>query len=175
LTYVIAEPAAAAHTKVIGNSEETVMYQRILVALDGSDTSALALQTAIRLGQDCRAKVIAVYVVDNTPVLYDAGYYDPTVLRKALFEEGDRVTAEAKTQIVAAGLEAQTLVAEVELLGDDIPHQIEKAADAANADIIVLGTHGRRGFKRLMLGSVAERFVRISSRPVLLVPHHPPK
>ncbi len=150
------------------------MYQRILVALDGSDTSKHALQAAIRLGQDCSAKLIAVFVVDNTPVLYDAGYYDPTLLRQALMEEGEHVMAEAKQQIEAAGLEAQTEVVEVELLGDDISHEIDKAAEAAKADVVVLGTHGRRGFKRLMLGSVAERYVRVSSRPVLLIPSQRP-
>lgn len=146
------------------------MYQRILVALDGSDTSKHALEAAIRLGQDCRATLTAVYVVDNTPVLYDAGYYDPTALRQALMEEGERVMAEAKKQIEAAGLEAQARVVEVELLGDDISHELDKAAQAAQADVVVMGTHGRRGFKRLMLGSVAERYVRIASRPVLLIP-----
>jgi nucleotide-binding universal stress UspA family protein len=148
------------------------MYQRILVALDGSDTSNNALDAAIRLGQDCRAKLIAVCVADNTPVLYDAGYYDPTVLRQGLLEEGQRVLEAAAQKISAAGLEVETRQMEVELLGDDIAHEIDKAAEAAQADVVVLGTHGRRGFKRVMLGSVAERYVRISSRPVLLIPAH---
>jgi nucleotide-binding universal stress UspA family protein len=78
---------------------------------------------------------------------------------------------ETATHII---LEPTTEVVEVELLDDDIAHQIEKAAEAVQADVVVMGTHGRRGFKRLMLGSVAERFVRVSSRPVLLVPCHQP-
>lgn len=151
------------------------MYQHILVAVDGSETSKHALQAAIGLAGDCRAKLTALYVVDNTPVLYDVGYYDPSVLRRALIEEGDRVVAEAAQAMQAAGLHGSTQVVEVELLGDDIAHQIEQAALAAQADVVVMGTHGRRGFRRLMLGSVAERYVRVSSRPVLLIPsqHQP--
>jgi len=148
------------------------MYQHIMVALDGSDPSKNALKAAIRLAQDCHATLAALYVVDDTPMLYDAGYYDPSILRKALVEEGQRVCAEATAAIKEAGLQASASVVEVELLGDDIAHQIEKSAEAAKADIVVMGTHGRRGFKRLMLGSVAERFVRVSTRPVLLVPTH---
>jgi len=150
------------------------MYQHILVAVDGSDASKHALTAAINLAQDCRATLTALYVVDNTPILYDAGYYDPSVLRKALIEEGDRVCAEATLAIQAAGLQPHAKVVEVEQLGDDIAHEIERSAQAANADVVVMGTHGRRGFKRLMLGSVAERFVRVSTRPVLLVPTHQP-
>jgi len=150
------------------------MYKHILVAIDGSDTSKLALKAAVQLASDCHASLAALYVVDNTPILYDAGYYDPSILRTALLEEGQRVCAEALAAIKEAGLEASANVVEVDLLGDDIAHRIEAAALAAKADVVVLGTHGRRGFKRLMLGSVAERFVRVSTRPVLLVPSHNP-
>jgi len=150
------------------------MYQHILVAVDGSDTSKNALKAAIHLASDCHATLTALYVIDNTPVLYDAGFYDPSILRTALKEEGTRVCAEALAAIKEAGLQASAEVVEVELLGDDIAHQIEAAALAAKADVVVMGTHGRRGFRRLMLGSVAERFVRVSTRPVLLVPSHNP-
>jgi len=151
------------------------MYQHILVAVDGSVPSKAALKAAIQLAVDNHAKLTALYVVDNTPVLYDAGYYDPSILRNSLIEEGDRVVADAARDMQVAGLKPETRVVEVELLGDDISHQIEQAALAAQADIVVLGTHGRRGFRRLMLGSVAERFVRVSTLPVLLIPSHQPE
>jgi nucleotide-binding universal stress UspA family protein len=146
------------------------MYDKILVAIDGSDISMRALNAAIDLARDHHAQLQALYVIDNPPVLSDAGYYDPTILRTALLEESERVLVQAAQATQAAGLTATTELVEVETMGDDVAHQIERAAQRYGADVVVLGTHGRRGVRRLFLGSVAERFVRLSTRPVLLIP-----
>lgn len=61
---------------------------------------------------------------------------------------------------------------ETDLTGDDIAHRILLAAQEFNADVVVLGTHGRRGVRRLVLGSVAEHFLRIATCPVLLISAH---
>ncbi|WP_158904196.1 universal stress protein [Burkholderia sp. L27(2015)] len=146
------------------------MYAKILVAIDGSETSKRALRAAIQLACDHHAQLQALYVIDNPPVLSEAGYYDPTTLRAALIEEAERVCADASKAMQAASVASATELVEVELVGDDIAHQIEQGAKRYGADLVVMGTHGRRGMRRLLLGSVAERFLRISTYPILLIP-----
>jgi nucleotide-binding universal stress UspA family protein len=151
-------------------ARKQAMYAKILVAIDGSDISLRALHCAIELAQIHHAQLHALYVLDNPPVLSDAGYYDPETLRNALLAEGERVRAEAAALMQAAGLPASTELVEVETVGDDVAHQIEQTSQRYGAELVVLGTHGRRGVRRLLLGSVAERFLRLSTQPVLLVP-----
>jgi nucleotide-binding universal stress UspA family protein len=74
-----------------------------------------------------------------------------------------------------AGVKGPTRMVETELMtGEDIAHRIQRAAQEFNADLVVLGTHGRRGVRRLMLGSVAEHILRIATCPVLLISRHCP-
>ena len=77
---------------------------------------------------------------------------------------------DAIEKMKAAEVTGTPRVVETNPLRDDIAHTILRVAEEWPADLIVMGTHGRRGFQRLMLGSVAERFLRISCCPVLLVP-----
>jgi nucleotide-binding universal stress UspA family protein len=78
------------------------------------------------------------------------------------------VLADAAAKMLRAGVKGPTLIVELDPLGDGIM----AAAKHFSADLMVMGTHGGRGRRRLVLGSVAERFLRISTRPVLLVPLH---
>ena len=80
--------------------------------------------------------------------------------------------ADAAAKMLRAGVKGPTLIVELDPLGDDIAQRIMAAAKHFGADLVVMGTHGRRGWQRLVLGSVAERFLRIFTRPVLLVPLH---
>ncbi|PMS14719.1 universal stress protein UspA [Trinickia dabaoshanensis] len=146
------------------------MYTRILAPIDGSETSARAFDTALRLAREFNAQLLPLYVVDVPLVGADAPGYDPSIVRDALFEEGSRVNAQAVAKMEAEGVSGTPKVVETSALGDDIAHSILRVANEAGADLVVMGTHGRRGFRRLILGSVAERFLRIASRPVLLVP-----
>lgn len=146
------------------------MYQRILAPIDGSETSARAFETALRVARESGAQVVPLYVVDVPLVGADAPGYDPSIVRDALFEEGSRVNDEARAKMEQAGVRGTPRIVETSPLGDDISHSILRIANEWPADLVVMGTHGRRGFRRLMLGSVAERFLRISSCPVLLVP-----
>jgi nucleotide-binding universal stress UspA family protein len=68
------------------------------------------------------------------------------------------------------GVQGSPQLLEVASFGDDFGQQISRTAKASNADLVVMGTHGRRGWRRLVLGSVAERFLRMSKCPLLLVP-----
>jgi nucleotide-binding universal stress UspA family protein len=147
------------------------MYDRILVALDGSETASRALDAALDLAKLTGAKLQPLYVIDLPLIAFDAPGYDPSIVRSALAEEGRRVTADATERIARAGVVGIARTIEVSLTsGEDIAHCIELAARDFGADLIVMGTHGRRGVRRLVLGSVAERTVRAAPCPVLLVP-----
>jgi nucleotide-binding universal stress UspA family protein len=146
------------------------MYSRILVALDGSPTASAALDAAIRLAHDCGAELQPLYVIDVPVMAYDVPGFDPSIVRDAYVDEGRIVCAEAQARMTRAGLKGAPRSVEVELGGEDIARCIERTAADWHADLIVMGTHGRRGVQRLVLGSVAERVLRNACRPVLLVP-----
>jgi nucleotide-binding universal stress UspA family protein len=146
------------------------MYKRILVAIDGSETSEHAFDTALQLARDDDAQLQPLYVVDNPLMAYDASGYDPTILRDAFVEEGQRLMADALARMKHENVAGAPRIVDVAPIGEDISERIRTSANEFNADLLVLGTHGRRGFKRLFLGSVAERVVRSAILPVLLVP-----
>lgn len=145
------------------------MYQRILVPVDGSPTSDRGLDEAIRLGALTHGRLRLVHVVDDLSfaLAMDAysGYSGDWM--NALREGGQRVLGDAKARVVAAGLEAEAV-----LYGsvEGRVHDLTIAeAEKWPADVIVIGTHGRRGVGRLLLGSSAEHVLRLSPVPVLLV------
>ncbi|WP_168790216.1 universal stress protein [Paraburkholderia aromaticivorans] len=148
------------------------MYKQILVAVDGSETSSRALAAAIELARESQAQLQPLYVVDVPLMSYDVPGYDPSYVRDALVEEGRHVLADAATLMAGAGVKGATRIVETDLTGEDIAHRIRAAAQEFNADVVVLGTHGRRGVRRLVLGSVAEHFLRIANCPVLLISMH---
>ena len=144
------------------------MYQRILVPLDGSPTSERALQEAIKLA-DGKSKLRLIYVIEATYPLDAVAYtlIDHAALQEAVRKTGERALAKAAEKVQRSGMTAET-----ELL--DVPAERVSAvidSDALNwkADLIVIGTHGRSGLNRLLLGSVAEEVVRGTPLPVLLV------
>jgi nucleotide-binding universal stress UspA family protein len=145
------------------------MYKRILVAVDGSDTSRRAFDAALALAKAMGAILQPFYVIENTPMYFDAPGYDPSILRNQMIAQGNELAAEMNKLIREHGVTGDMTTGEASSL-DDVPTLVLSAAKAAGADLIVMGTHGRRGFQRLILGSVAERCVRQSTLPVLLIP-----
>jgi nucleotide-binding universal stress UspA family protein len=140
--------------------------ERILFAVDGSRHADEALQYGTRFATD-DTLLQAVYVVDRAVRLTDFVPID--VLEDAFIEEGERALAAAKSLLAAASSHTSTRLAETERTGDDIAHAIVREAGACQAELIVMGTHGRRGVARWMLGSVAERVARLTHVPLLLV------
>lgn len=145
------------------------MYTHILVAVDGSKTSDLALQEAIGLVRDQQATLRVVYVVDEVSIFADAEFISPIEIEKAWVASGHAALSKAKSVAQAAGMEAETKLLENEALGQRIADVIVQEARSWPADLLVVGTHGRRGLNHLLLGSVAEGIVRMSPVPVLLV------
>lgn len=144
------------------------MYRRILVPVDGSSTAARGLREAIQLAKDQRARVRLVHVVDETMILgtAEAGV-DMGPLFALLARTGRAVLQRARRAAERSGVRVQ--VAMYESVGAPAADAILRDVRKWRADLIVMGTHGRRGVRRLVLGSDAEQIVRRSPVPVLLV------
>jgi nucleotide-binding universal stress UspA family protein len=144
------------------------MYQRILVPIDGSATSERALQEAIKLAAG-KAQLRLVYVVEEAYPLDAEGYayIDYSALQEAVRKTGERTLAQAAVKVQRSGITVETTLLDVP--GERVASVIDNEALNWKADLIVIGTHGRSGLSRLLLGSVAEDVVRGASIPVLLV------
>ena len=150
------------------------MYKHIMVAVDESNTSRKALDEAIALARLHDAKLEIAHAVDESLVqsfsTHGVALANAKQLEKALVEGGETVLGEAVAAARAAGLEpAQRLLTSQELHSAD---QIAKAVEDSGADLLVVGSHGRRGFRRLLLGSVAENLVRKVEVSILIVRGH---
>lgn len=142
-------------------------YRRILVAVDGSAASMKGLREAIRLAKDDRAQLLLVHAVNDYYAFASLDGFAPGVDLPALREGGRRILAKAQAVAEKSGIKAKTILRE--RIGGPAADVIVPEARRQRADLIVLGTHGRRGLRRLVLGSDAEQVVRTSPVPVLLV------
>lgn len=144
------------------------MYQRILVPVDGSATSERGLREAIKLASGQSTRLLFLHVLDDYTTLAEmtsaSGYEE---MLKRLRQYGLDVLSKAKHEAEAAAIHCETLLREV--TGKRVADVIVEQAAQHGCDAIVMGTHGRRGFTRLTLGSAAEGVARISPVPVLLV------
>ncbi|NML31202.1 universal stress protein [Paraburkholderia antibiotica] len=146
------------------------MFHRILVALDGSDTASRAFDAALSLAAQTGAELMPFYVIDVPVLAYDAPGFDPCVIQDAFIDEGRNIAADAQKRLTAHGVKGTPRVDEASVPGEDVARRIVAVAADWHADAIVMGTHGRRGLRRFMLGSVAERVLRSAGCPVLMIP-----
>jgi nucleotide-binding universal stress UspA family protein len=143
------------------------MYQRIMVAVDGSETSDRGLKEAINFAKDQKARFAIVHVVDIV-VVFGAGQFPGTYVEAT--RELARTTVEhARNTAQAAGIEPEVQSPEIVTSGYHVGDKIAELARDWKADLLVAGTHGRRGVSRLLIGSVAERIVRVAPCPLLLI------
>jgi len=143
------------------------MYQRIMVAVDGSDTAGRGLKEAINLAKDQKAKLAIVHVIDIV-VVFGAGQF-PAAYIEATRELARDTIEQARKTARASGLEPEIQSPEIVTAGYHVADTIAELARDWKADLLVVGTHGRRGVSRLLIGSVAERVVRLAPCPLLLV------
>ena len=141
------------------------MYKRILVPLDGSKSSAAALREALKFAKEQGAKVCLTHIYEQIKHVVTEGVVD---LTPALRRQGEQLLADAAARARKAGVKATTAL--VAAGSRRISAVIVEQAAAEGADLIAMGTHGRRGFERLVLGSVAEGVARRATIPVLLLP-----
>ena len=146
------------------------MYKHILVAVDGSDTSNLALQEAMKLAKEQQAALRLIHVVDETPAYMTMDTaYALADFQNVMREAGQKVLATCAATAREAGIEVDTKFVILEVLTQRICDAIIDEAKRWPADLIVIGTHGRHGFNHLLLGSVAEGVIRLAAKPVLVI------
>lgn len=141
-------------------------YKRILVPVDGSETSNKALVHALQLARDAGSQVRLIHAVDE--LSYLSGYeYSGDMVRIAR-EHGVNVLDQGLAIAKSAGVNADIKL--IEFPGRRLGQVVADEATEWKADLVALGTHGRRGVTRFLLGSGAEQIIRLSQVPVLVVP-----
>src|SRR5467141_3243874 len=144
---------------------DAMAYKRILVPVDGSPTSGLGLREAITFAKAQKARLQLVHVVDvHNSLMAGANVTD---LVQALTQRGRRILAKAAEVARKAGVACDSVL--LETLTGRAAEPILRQAKKARVDLIVMGTHGRRGLRRLVMGSDAEQIVRNAPVPVMLV------
>ena len=142
------------------------IYQRILVPVDGSPTSNAGLDEAIRIASVTGAKLRLVHVLDGLVFGLGTETFVGDVLGM-LSEAGAQILAQGKARAETSRVATETFITEV--FGERVCDVVADQASGWKADLIVIGTHGRRGARRLVMGSDAEQIVRSAPVPVLLV------
>ncbi|OGI44029.1 MAG: hypothetical protein A2150_02320 [Candidatus Muproteobacteria bacterium RBG_16_64_11] len=147
------------------------MYARILVAVDEGAHAAHAVTHAAGLAKRLSAALRIIHVVDMGLLpLGPELAIDIDAIAKARRAAGEKILVAAREAARAAGAEVETTLVETATPTQHVAAAIADEAASWPADVVVLGTHGRRVVERLLLGSVAEGVARRSTVPVLLVP-----
>ncbi len=145
-----------------------MVYKRILVAVDGSPTSNAGLEEALKLAKDQGATIGLLHVIDELGIVSaPEGLVNAGAMFEALRQGGEQIMKRIATLVRKRGFEPQTRI--VEAIGMRVADVIVRHAKRWRADLIVMGTHGRRGINRMFMGSDAELVVRTAPVPVLLV------
>lgn len=150
------------------------MYDNILVPTDGSKTSEVAVDNALDIAEKYGATVHALYVVDVDATSYGLGTEQVDRIRQGHLDEMPEVKADADeaTQYVAAAAEEAGLDFEEHVRVGEPARAIRKFVEENDIDLVVMGSHGRSGLSRVILGSVAEKVLRRTHLPVLIVDDH---
>jgi nucleotide-binding universal stress UspA family protein len=146
------------------------MYTRILVATDGSTLSKKAVNSAIALAALCGAELVAIKVVPRYPQSYFEGSIPLSVddvkrVEKQWAEDGQAVVDAVKKTAAAKGVSVKAVTVKSDLVSD----ALISAATKYKADLIVMASHGRKGIKRLLLGSETQHVLTHSHIPVLVL------
>jgi nucleotide-binding universal stress UspA family protein len=147
------------------------MYERILVPTDGSDVAENAVEHALDIAEQYGAEVHALYVVDTDSMSLTLGGEQLDRIEQGRFDEMEEVKdkADAATDYVADRARERDLEV-VEHVSSGRPHEkVAEYAEDNDVDLVVIGSHGRSGVRRALLGSVTERVLRETHVPVLVV------
>ncbi len=141
------------------------VFKKILVPIDGSNTSNKALDHALRIAQESKAQVRLVHCIDELSLLNSHEYAGE--LFQLARTHGEQILQEGLTTAKAVGVAADSRL--IDRVGQRLGESVADAAGDFAADLVVIGTHGRRGIGRVLLGSGSEQIMRMSPVPVLMV------
>jgi nucleotide-binding universal stress UspA family protein len=144
------------------------MYDKILVPVDGSETATRGLDEAIKIAKAQGSQLRLVHIVNEyiLDITYSPGLY-ATNLIETMVKEGRQILTAAESTAKRLGVKTEGVL--IESIGGVAADLILGQAKQWHADLIVMGTHGRRGLARLVMGSDAEQVVRAATVPVMLV------
>lgn len=146
------------------------MYRRILVATDGSKLSDRAVEHALALADLTGAEVVALRVVPRYPVTYyEGGIALSAEEVRAVEKQWEAEARETVNAVKAAGQRRQVKVKPITVKSDLVAEAIIAAAKRHHCDLIVMASHGRRGLKRLLLGSETQQVLTHAHTPVLVL------
>ncbi len=143
------------------------LFKKILVPTDGSDTSKKAVATALQFALENKSQVRLMHAVDELAYVSSHEYSGEMVAYAR--DYGQKILAEGLEQMKAMGIQGDTKL--IDFAGARLGDTVSKEALSWGADLIVIGTHGRRGIGRLLLGSGAEQVTRLAPVPVLIIRH----
>lgn len=141
---------------------ENTLFNKILIATDGSDKNRSALDEGMRIARACGSTVYAVYVIDMRAFSSTSGEIPLGDTYRMLEDEGRQ--ALSRVQALAGDIKV-----EMSVLEGRPATEIVKLASDKEVDLLVIGTHGKKGLERLLLGSVAESVIRSAPCKVLVV------
>lgn len=147
-------------------------FKRILCPTDFSDPAAKALKVAAEMALDYSSELLLVNVVEPIPTVSAADTFPLNYLQQYL-SEAESVSRKRLQELITKLVPAKIKVRPVILTGQ-AAFQIVDLADKKKVDLIVIATHGQTGLKRFVFGSVTEKILRLTSRPVLII-QSPPK
>jgi len=143
---------------------EDNFIKRILVPTDGSDPSMRAAEFAIKLAEHFNSEIVAIYVIDRVILEEITRIHDRHELEEEIKKKAERCLNYIIRSAEKKGLRARSILVEGQ------PHdQIVRYAKSLKADMIVMGSKGRRGMNRILIGSVAERVIEYAPCPVLVI------
>lgn len=156
---------------IIGKLEEKDMYNKILVPLDGSLLSECVLPHVESMLKGCSIKeVVFIRIVEPMPIPYAVGEYQPAGLEFEQIEKSERVQARNYLEKLIERMKTESVKFSYEVLVDgQVAPIISDYASQNDVDLIVIATHGRSGITRWAMGSVADRILRSSCAPVLMI------
>lgn len=150
-----------------GRLPDAEAYEEVLVPTDGSEAAAAAIDHGVAIAERFDGRVHAVNVINVADLAVNHTYGPPGELLEGLQSAGEAATERVADRARAAGLDAETRVVEGYPTGDLLSY-----AEDNDVDLVAMGTHGRSGLERVLLGSTTERMIRRAAVPVLAV--HPP-
>ena len=147
------------------------MYERILIPTDGSTTASIAVDHAVDLAEKYDAELHALYVVDIDAVNFGLGTEQVDRIKQGNFGEMTELQEDADS---ATGAVAEVAAGRGVTVHEEVrvgtPHEVIAGyADNNDVDLVVMGSHGRSGVRRALLGSVTERVLRSTHVPVMVI------
>ncbi len=140
-----------------------VLFNKIVLAVDGSEISRNAVKYAIELARQSNGTIIAIHVIPPIDVM-DIETFNPEKILEGLKEEGKKILSEVDELAAKAGVKVQTSIE------TGVPFEkICAVAEALGCDLILMGSHGRTGIGKVLIGSVTERVISRATCPVLVV------